>query len=78
MKISLILILCVFSQSILTESLPENVEVSPANSSVETDVVDDESEDVIKESPYSDMELCPYPPADVIDPCKCYVDEQYR
>ena len=46
--------------------------------SVETDVVDDESEDVIKESPYSDMELCPYPPADVIDPCKCYVDEQYR
>ena len=77
MKISLILLSCVFSQSILAESLPENAEVSPAKS-VETDVVDDESEDVTKESPYSDMELCPYPPADVIDPCKCYVDEQYR
>ena len=46
--------------------------------SVETDVVDDESEDVTKESPYSDMELCPYPPADVIDPCKCFVDDQFR
>ena len=77
MKISLILLSCVFSQSILTESLSQSVEVSPAKG-VETDVVDDESEDVTKESPYSDMELCPYPPADVIDPCKCYVDEQYR
>ena len=77
MKISLILLSCVFSQSILAESLPENAEVSPAKS-VETDVVDDESEDVIKESPYSDMELCPYPPADVIDPCKCFVDDQFR
>jgi len=50
---------------------------SPTTSRVELDDVDvDTIED--KYMKYKDMKECPFPPADTIDPCKCFADERYR
>ena len=50
---------------------------SPTTSGVELDDVDvDTIED--KYMKYKDMKECPFPPADTIDPCKCFADERYR
>jgi len=59
------------------ENLTQN-ELGITEGTLVDDVDDDEPEDVEKESHYSGMEICPYPPADTIDPCKCFVDEQFR
>jgi len=59
------------------ENLTQN-ELGITEGTLVDDVDDDEPEDVERESPYSGMEICPYPPADTIDPCKCFVDVQFR
>jgi len=73
---------CIFLSSIKCEIMDlesmtksnMSTSTSPTTSGVELDDVD---VDTIEDK-YSSMKECPFPPAETIDPCKCFGDERNR
>merc|ERR1719474_207609 len=56
-----------------------STKTSSMNASILVDLKDDNI-DTTKDnySKYRSMKECPFPPAYIIDPCKCFADERYR
>merc|ERR1719474_406523 len=56
-----------------------STKTSSMNASILVDL-DNDDIDTTKDnySKYRSMKECPFPPAYIIDPCKCFADERYR